>query len=131
MRIKYQPTVPNSLNSSLETLKNKKWTKIHTITDITTNGVYTIPDISNYKDIGFILYGKYGCSEMLTYPYDILITLNGSGTSDYCNRPILTVAQNPNNYMSILISIVSNTSIRCDTLDYKTWDFVKLEIYGK
>ena len=96
------------------------------------DGVYTIPDISGYSEVGFILYGTYGCSQFVVYPVDILLTLNGRNDLQAYNRPLISAIQTMYNGISILISIPSSTSIRCDSINtIGPWYFTKLEIYAR
>ena len=102
---------------------------IDTITNMAVNGEYTIPDITQYSEIGFMLYATYGCSLLQTIPSNVLINLNG--INDY-NRPLLQAYQAANNGLTILIAMVSSTKFRCDSIAVTGgWSFEKLEIYGK
>ena len=91
--------------------------------------------MSKYSEIGFILYSNSGCSELKTYPYEILATLNGDATTNSSSRPFIDMTQiqgNISNHISALLSVKSSTSIRVEAISVNGyWTFNKLEIYGK
>ena len=94
-------------------------------------GEYDIPDVTKYNEIGFIVYGTAGCSAMQIYPSAKLVELNGDAYTNSFNRPCVSVVQTGGTYVSVLMRIASSTKIHCEVIVAGTWQFVKLEMYGR